>query len=68
MAKDDYYVIVYQILTYLYQCLKSGKEVAPNTQKEAVDGLLHGYTGTMEAITIGRREILHKRHTKFSIS
>lgn len=22
MAKDDYYVIVYQILSYLYTCLK----------------------------------------------
>ena len=27
MAKDDYYVIVYQILSYLYQCLKKGVEV-----------------------------------------
>ena len=26
MAKDDYYVIVYQILSYLYQCLKNGEE------------------------------------------
>ena len=24
MAKDDYHVIVYQILAYLYQCLKKG--------------------------------------------
>lgn len=24
MAKDDYHVIVYQILAYLYQCLKRG--------------------------------------------
>lgn len=24
MAKDDYHVIVYQILSYLYQCLKKG--------------------------------------------
>lgn len=24
MAKDDYFVIVYQILAYLYQCLKKG--------------------------------------------
>lgn len=27
MAKDDYFVIVYQILTYLYACLKQGKPV-----------------------------------------
>lgn len=29
MARDDYYVIAYQILSYLYQCLKSGKDVDP---------------------------------------
>ena len=29
MAKDDYHIIVYQILEYLYQCLKSG--TFPNT-------------------------------------
>lgn len=27
MARDDYYVVVYQILSYLYQCLKLGKKV-----------------------------------------
>lgn len=27
MAKDDYCVIVYQILSYLYQCLKKGQKV-----------------------------------------
>ena len=27
MAKDDYYVIVYQILSYLYQRLKKGERV-----------------------------------------
>ncbi len=27
MAKDDYHVIVYQILSYLYQCLKNGNDV-----------------------------------------
>ena len=27
MAKDDYYVIVYQVLAYLYQCLKKGTPV-----------------------------------------
>ena len=29
MAKDDYYVIVYQILSYLYRSLKEGTEVDP---------------------------------------
>lgn len=26
MSKDDYFVLVYKILSYLYKCLKSGKE------------------------------------------
>lgn len=30
MAKDDYHVIVYQILSYLYQCLKKGEPVDGN--------------------------------------
>ena len=29
MSKDDYHVIVYQILAYLYHCLKSGKDIQP---------------------------------------
>lgn len=35
MAKDDYHVIVYQILSYLYQCLKKGEDVDP--QQLSVD-------------------------------
>lgn len=27
MAKNDYYVIAYQILAYLYQCLKNGTDI-----------------------------------------
>lgn len=30
MAKDDYFVIVYQILSYLYQRLKKGEDVDEN--------------------------------------
>ncbi len=30
MARDDYYVIVYQILAYLYVCLKMDEPVNPN--------------------------------------
>lgn len=29
MAKDDYYVIVYKILSYLYDQLKKGKPIEP---------------------------------------
>ena len=27
MSKNDYFVIVYQVLSYLYQCLKSGDNI-----------------------------------------
>lgn len=27
MAKDDYYVVAYQILSYLYMCLKRGEKI-----------------------------------------
>lgn len=36
MAKDDYYVIVYQILSYLYVCLKKGEKV--DAEKLEPDG------------------------------
>lgn len=29
MAKDDYFVIVYQVLKYLYDCLKKGEKPEP---------------------------------------
>jgi len=29
MAKDDYFVIVYRLLKYLYDCLKRGKPPSP---------------------------------------
>lgn len=37
MSKDDYFVLVYQLLRYLYRCLKEGTPasrsiVAPNTE------------------------------------
>lgn len=38
MAKDDYFVIVYQILAYLYQRLKKGEDV--DEQMLAHDGPL----------------------------
>lgn len=38
MAKDDYFVIVYQILAYLYTCLKRGERIEP--EMLMYDGLL----------------------------
>ena len=33
MARDDYFIIVYQLLSYLYQCLKKGEKVNPKYLK-----------------------------------
>lgn len=38
MAKDDYYVIVYKILAYLYMQLKNGENINPDFIKN--DGFL----------------------------
>ena len=29
MSRDDYFVLVYQILAYLYTCLKEGQQAVP---------------------------------------
>jgi hypothetical protein len=44
MAKDDYHVIVYKILAYLYSCLKKGE----NPEKEYLlcDGALFNINHT----------------------
>ena len=43
MAKDDYFVVMYKILAYLYQCLKDG--VKPNI---GVVGLHNLYYQTLD--------------------
>lgn len=44
MAKDDYCCIVYQILSYMYQCLKSGEPVDPEMlTAEALFNINEGY-------------------------
>lgn len=51
MAKDDYFVIVYRILTYLYECFMTGE--APETDCFGPDALHinNGYwTNVMESI------------------
>lgn len=47
MARDDYFVIVYQVLKYLYDCLKEGKapkkeyfEIAPEFLNERYWGYI----------------------------
>ena len=37
MAKNDYFVITYQILTYLYECFKAGER--PDTSMFGADAL-----------------------------
>ncbi len=46
MAKDDYHVIIYQILSYLYQQLKSGEPVDEQMfSAEALFGINEKYRG-----------------------
>lgn len=47
MAKDDYFVIVYRILTYLYECFKQGE--APDISLFGPDalGINNGYWGNI---------------------
>ena len=39
MAKDDYFVLVYKLLTILYTTLKNGKVVTDSELKELSEGL-----------------------------
>ena len=47
MAKDDYFVIVYRILTYLYACFKQGER--PDVALFGPDalGINNGYWGNV---------------------
>lgn len=52
MAKDDYFVIVYRILTYLYSCFKAGE--TPETEAYGPDALKisNGYwVNVMESLS-----------------
>ena len=39
MTAYDYHVIVYQILTYLYECLKNGEDVSLEALKKYKEDL-----------------------------
>lgn len=41
MARDDYYVVVYQILAYLYDKLKKGEDVDPKQISHNEGNLIH---------------------------
>lgn len=43
MAKDDYFVIVYQILKYLYDCLKKGQPVEIENMTPEALGIPESY-------------------------
>ena len=43
MAKDDYFVLVYKLLTILYTTLKNGKVVTDSELKELSEGLPLNY-------------------------
>lgn len=43
MAKDDYFVITYRILAYLYECFKQGKMPNPGMYEPDALGINNGY-------------------------
>lgn len=43
MAKDDYFVIAYKLLTIIYVSLKSGKTVSNDQLKELSEGIPYQY-------------------------
>lgn len=51
MAKNDYFVVVYRILTYLYECFKAGERPDPELFGPDALGINNGYwTNVMESI------------------
>lgn len=84
MAKNDYFVIVYKILSYLYECMKAGKE--PAQEDIACDcNLFHipqnywnhimselvarGYvTGIFEVETLGMHDFVVGREAAITMS
>lgn len=52
MAKDDYFVIVYRILTYLYECFKQGESPGISLFGSDALGINNGYWGNiMESLS-----------------
>lgn len=47
MAKNDYFVIVYRILTYLYECFKRGEEPDINMFGPDAIKINNGYWGNI---------------------
>ena len=43
MAKDDYFVIAYRILAYLYACFKAGEDADLDMISPAALGINNGY-------------------------
>ena len=51
MAKDDYFVVVYRILTYLYACFKAGERPDTDMFGPEALGISNGYwVNVMESI------------------
>ena len=43
MAKDDYFVVLYRVLRYLYACLKAGETAEPGAMGAEALGIHPGY-------------------------
>lgn len=57
MAPDDYAVVVYKVLSYLYECIK--KDVVPNVDKaREVSRVGDAYFGSVAAYLVSRGYVL----------
>ncbi len=52
MAQDDYFVVAYRILSYLYECFKSGEQADPEFFGPKALGIGNGcWCNTMESMS-----------------
>ena len=53
MAKDDYFVLAYRVLKYLYECFKAGERAEMEEFSPSVLGINGGYwVNLMESLSI----------------
>ena len=61
MAANDYHVIVYQILAYLYACLKDGVDIDLASIEQFKEKTIRRFTGR----SYDRRQVRRKVYKRF---
>ena len=57
MARDDFFVIVYQVLKYLYECLKNGERVEADYLRAQMYSIPESYWGFILSSLINEQYI-----------